>query len=125
MSRDDVHSLLADLKEGHLLGEQNFRGLDVDAYLDERDEALFADEWMRAYERYAGDAALAEQEVLRNIRETAFKRTITLTGEPELAGYVSDDFGLIGCYLLQKEEQNDFVWKLFGSYRLGKLPLCS
>ncbi|MBB6022387.1 hypothetical protein HNR77_003484 [Paenibacillus sp. JGP012] len=123
MDRDDVHTLLAELKDGHLLDDQNFKGLDIDAYLDERDEPSFADEWMQAYERYAGDSAVAEQEVLRSIRETAFKRTITLTGDPELAGYVSDDFGLIGCYLLHKHEQNDFVKRLLGSYRQGKLPL--
>jgi len=42
-----------------------------------------------------------EEEVLRACRELAFKRTITLAGDPELAGYVSDDIGLIGAALLQ------------------------
>lgn len=33
---------------------------------------------------------------------------------------------LLGCYLLQKHnEPNDFVKQLLGSYRQGKLPLCS
>ncbi|MGO4528417.1 hypothetical protein AB4Z30_04990 [Paenibacillus sp. 2TAF8] len=116
MSRDDVNLLLQDLKEERLLCERNFEGLDVEAYLDKRDEAPFADEWMKAYERYAGDSAVAEDEVLRQIREIAFKRTISLTGEPELAGYVSDDFGLIGCYLLQDGEQDAFVNRLYEGY---------
>ena len=116
MSRSDVNTLLQDLKEERLLSERNFEGLDVEAYLDKRDEAPFADEWMQAYERYAGDSAVAEDEVLRQIREIAFKRTINLTGEPELAGYVSDDFGLIGCYLLQDSEQDAFVNRLYEGY---------
>lgn len=116
MSRSDVDTLLQDLKEGRLLDERNFEGLDVEAYLDERDEAPFADAWMQAYERYAGDSVIAEDEVLRQIRETAFKRTLSLTGEPELAGYVSDDFGLIGCYLLQGSGQDAFVERLYEGY---------
>ncbi|WP_434751483.1 hypothetical protein [Paenibacillus amylolyticus] len=93
--------------------------------MDERDEAPFADEWMQAYERYAGDSAVAEDEVLRQIREIAFKRTISLTGEPELAGYVSDDFGLIGSYWLQDGEQDAFVNRLYEGYAQEKLPLRS
>lgn len=122
MSRSDVNTLLADLKEGRLLREQNFEGLDIEAVLDERDEAPFADHWMQAFEQCASDSAVAEEEVLRQIRETAFKRTLTLTGEPELAGYVSDDFGLIASYLLQEGEQNSFVNQLLNSYTQGNMP---
>ena len=42
MSRNDVNTLLQDLKEGRLLDERNFEGMDVEVYLDERDEAPFA-----------------------------------------------------------------------------------
>lgn len=126
MSRSDVNTWLKELQDRRLIRDQHFEGLDIEAYLDMRDEAPFADEWMQAYERYAGDPAAAEDEVLRQIRETAFKQTISLTGDPEIAGYVSDDFGLIGLFLLQEVVIEDtFVHQLLESYRQGTLPLRS
>ncbi|MEK3921599.1 MULTISPECIES: hypothetical protein [Paenibacillus] len=123
MSRTDVEKLLLDLNEGRILTQQTFEGLDVEVYLDERDASVFADEWMQAFERWARVTAVAEEEVLRACREQAFKQTLALTGEPELAGYVSDDIGLIGAALLQDVVHEPFVNELLESYRQGRLPL--
>ncbi|MDQ0656868.1 hypothetical protein [Paenibacillus sp. W2I17] len=123
MSKTDVEKLLADLNEGRILTQQTFEGLDVEIYLDERDASAFADEWMQAFERWAQDKVVAEEEVLRACREQAFKQTLALTGEPELAGYVSDDMGLIGAALLQGTANDSFVDQLLESYRQGRLPL--
>lgn len=119
MSRTDVEKLLLDINEGRILTHQTFEGLDV----EERDASAFADEWMQAFERWAQDTAVAEEEVLRACREQAFKQTLALTGEPELAGYVSDDIGLIGAALLQGTANDSFVDQLLESYRQGRLPL--
>ncbi|MCW3791950.1 hypothetical protein OM416_10180 [Paenibacillus sp. LS1] len=123
MSKTDVEKLLLDLNEGQILTQQTFEGLDVEVYLDERDASAFADKWMQAFERWAQDTVVAEEEVLRACREQAFKQTLALTGEPELAGYVSDDIGLIGAALLQNMMQDSFVNQLLESYRQGRLPL--
>lgn len=123
MSKTDVEKLLLDLNEGRILTQQTFEGLDVEVYLDERDASVFADEWMQAFERWARVTAVAEEEVLRACREQAFKQTLALTGEPELAGYVSDDIGLIGAALLQDVVHEPFVNELLESYRQGRLPL--
>ncbi|OMF17559.1 hypothetical protein BK131_06255 [Paenibacillus amylolyticus] len=123
MSKTDVEKLLLDLNEGQILTQQIFEGLDVEIYLDERDAPAFADEWMQSFERWAQDTVVAEEEVLRACREQAFKQTLALTGEPELAGYVSDDMGLIGAALLQDVMQDSFVNQLLESYRQGRLPL--
>ncbi|WP_405172526.1 hypothetical protein MHI12_12465 [Paenibacillus sp. FSL H8-0280] len=123
MSKTDVEKLLFDLNKGRILTKQTFEGLDVEIYLDERDASAFADEWMQAFERWAQDTAVAEEEVLRACREQAFKQTLAITGEPELAGYVSDDIGLIGAALLQDVMQDSFVNQLLESYRQGRLPL--
>ncbi|MEK4052030.1 hypothetical protein MHB84_00140 [Paenibacillus sp. FSL F4-0087] len=122
MSRVDVDKLLADMNEGRILSQQTFEGLDVEAYLDQRDASEFADEWMQAFERFA-QSDVVEEEVLRASRELAFKRTIALAGDPELAGYVSDDIGLIGAALLQDEMQDSFVMQLLERYQQGTLPL--
>ncbi|MCP1183842.1 hypothetical protein [Paenibacillus sp. 1781tsa1] len=123
MSRTDVEKLLSELNEGRILTQQTFEGLDVEVYLDDRDASTFADEWMQSFERWAQATAVAEEEVLRACREQAFKQTLALTGEPELAGYVSDDLGLIGAALLQDAVNDIFVNKLLESYRQGRLPL--
>ncbi|MFE6073504.1 hypothetical protein ACFVQB_03385 [Paenibacillus sp. NPDC057886] len=47
MSRVDADKLLADMNEGRILSQQTFEGLDVEAYLDQRDASEFADEWMQ------------------------------------------------------------------------------
>ncbi|QLG41137.1 hypothetical protein HW560_25545 [Paenibacillus sp. E222] len=122
MSRLDADKLLADMNEGRILSQQTFEGLDVEAYLDQRDASEFADEWMQAFERFA-QSDVVEEEVLRACRELAFKRTIALAGDPELAGYVSDDIGLIGAALLQDEMQDSFVMQLLERYQQGTLPL--
>ncbi|SEK28047.1 hypothetical protein [Paenibacillus sp. OK003] len=122
MSRVEADKLLADMNEGRILSQQTFEGLDVEAYLDQRDASEFADEWMQAFERFA-QSDVVEEEVLRACRELAFKRTIALAGDPELAGYVSDDIGLIGAALLQDEMQDSFVIQLLERYQQGTLPL--
>ncbi|MGX1828241.1 hypothetical protein ACWIE6_08320 [Paenibacillus taichungensis] len=123
MSRVDADKLLADLNAGLIINQQTFEGLEVEAYLDQRDASEFADEWMQAFERFAQNSDVVEEEVLRVCRELAFKRTIALAGDPELAGYVRDDIGLIGAALLQDEMQNLFVKQLLERYQQGTLPL--
>ncbi|WDQ30315.1 hypothetical protein PTQ21_17855 [Paenibacillus marchantiae] len=123
MSRVDADKLLADLNAGLMINQQTFEGLEVEAYLDQRDASEFADEWMQAFERIAQNSDVVEEELLRVCRELAFKRTIALAGDPELAGYVSDDIGLIGAALLQDEMQNLFVKQLLERYQQGTLPL--
>ncbi|MFE6073505.1 hypothetical protein ACFVQB_03390 [Paenibacillus sp. NPDC057886] len=60
---------------------------------------------------------------MNGCRELAFKRTIALAGDPELAGYVSDDIGLIGAALLQDEMKDLFVMQLLERYQQGTLRL--
>lgn len=123
MSRADADKLLSELNEGLILTQQTFEGLDVDAYLDERDATEFADDWMQAFEQFVPGSEVAEEKVLRSCRELAFKRTLAYTRNPELSGYVSDDMGLIGAFLFQNEVQDSFVEQLLESYRQGTLPL--
>ena len=124
MNRREAEKLLNELNEGRLITNELFQGLDIDSYLDKRDDSNFADEWMSAYQRWVQDAdSIAEDELLRASREQAFKQTLQHTGNPELAGYVSDDIGLIGARLLQGEHEHSFVGQLLESYHNGKLPL--
>lgn len=152
MSRTDTDRLLAELASGTLLTPEMFENLDMEGYLDARDVPEFADAWMQAYRDTVQDPATIEEDTLRACREQAFKQTFRFTGEHELAAYVSDDFGLIGAFLMQEGDlkpnpnlnpnldpnpnhnpnQNSvsnpnqtpipFAAHLLESYRQGKLP---
>lgn len=121
MSRAEADRLLTELTE--MITSQSFEGLDIEAYLDERDEPEFADAWMRSFHILGERAETDVEEVLRTYREKAFKQTFAYTGDADLAGYVSDDIGLIGVYLLQDGFQDSFLEKLLEGYSQGRLPL--
>lgn len=121
MSRTDADRLLTELTQ--MITSQSFEGLDVETYLDERDEPGFADAWMRVFHKLVNASGKNEEEIVRACREKAFKQTITYTGNPDLAGYVSDDIGLIGAYLLQDRVKDSFVDQMFECYKRGNLPL--
>lgn len=121
MSRAEADRLLTELTQ--MITSQSFEGLDIEAYLDERDEPEFADVWMRSFHILGDRAETNVEEVLRTYREKAFKQTFAYTGDADLAGYVSDDIGLIGVYLLQDGFQDSFLEKLLEGYSQGRLPL--
>lgn len=81
MNRREAEKLLNELNEGRLITNELFQGLDIDSYLDKRDDSAFADEWMSAYQRWVQDAdSIAEDEMLRASREQAFKQTSPYRG---------------------------------------------
>lgn len=97
MNRREAEKLLKELNDGRFITNEMFQGLDIDSYLDKRDDSAFADEWMSAYQRYVQDAdSIAEDELLRASREQAFKQTLHHTGDPALAGYVVMILALLG-----------------------------
>lgn len=136
MNKTYADSLLAELVSGTLLTPLMFENLDVEGYLDTRDEPAFSAAWMQAYRDTVHNPDLMEEDTLRSCREQAFKQTYRFTGEHELAAYVSDDFGLIGAFLMQEGDLKPtpnsgqkpstnpvpFAVQLLESYRQGKLP---
>lgn len=83
-----------------MLEKIDFSNLDIDELLDNRDSAAFDDEWVRVYnavESLKNAMNYSEQEIENNtkLREQVFLMIYEFTNDGDLAGDVSDDFGLI------------------------------
>lgn len=76
--------------------------------------------WSSSYEK-VDKIDPSENKVIREIREFVFKQTFRITQNSELAGYTSDDFGLISK-VFENKINIEFINKLWDSYLLGKFP---
>lgn len=96
----ELQTLLHTLQHPGLL-DQGFFDFDHDVALDERDAEPFDAEWMRVYRELKETTISAEQqELLSEIGKAAFLRTMEVTRSSDLAGYISDDFDLLGRGLI-------------------------
>jgi hypothetical protein len=104
------------------------RALDWIEYLDERDRPPFDEHWSAAFERIErakAELSKSRQNSLKArstiARERAFKLVVKVTGNSDLASYVSDDFGLIfdarGLDLA-----DPWIQALLDEYLAGRLP---
>ncbi|TVX93407.1 hypothetical protein [Paenibacillus agilis] len=94
--------------------------VDWDAELDARDADEFDREWRSSYEKLY-QLVPDENEMIQDIREFTFKQTFRITKNPELAGYTSDDLGLISQAFDNKIDI-PFIHDLWKSYIQGKFP---
>lgn len=77
------------------LSQINYEELDIDDFLDQRDSDPFDSEWVRVYQALE---ELKKGKTVADTREIEKKAYITVyekSENDELAGYISDDFGLI------------------------------
>jgi len=102
--------------------------LDSNSYLDERDRAPFDENWCNAFELIEKSKiklSSKEKKLLKDrvavLRETIFKLTIRISHDSELAGYISDDFGLI-FDALALNLGDPWVQALLNEYLSGRLP---
>lgn len=109
-----------------VLEQVNFDTLDIDELLDNRDAAVFDVEWIRVYDAIESLKNLvnypeAEKETNAKIREQVFRMLYEFTSDSDLAGYVSDDFGLISDAKLLGYKD---LWldKLVACYEKGIIP---
>jgi len=94
--------------------------VDWDAELDARDKHEFVSAWNSSYEKLH-ELSPSESQTTLDIREYAFKQTFRITRNAELAGYVSDDWGLIST-ALENDIQIEFIHNLWDSYLKGSFP---
>lgn len=93
---------------------------DWDTLLDKRDEAEFDTRWTSSCEALRSIDS-SESQLIADIRERAFKETFRLTQHPELAGYVSDDLGLIAS-AADHQFDSAFIQQLWNIYLKGSFP---
>ncbi|MFD0713197.1 hypothetical protein [Paenibacillus sp. GCM10027626] len=96
------------------------KNVDWDAELDARDAIEFEAAWNSSYDKI-NEIDPSENKMIREIREFVFKQTFRITQNSELAGYTSDDFGLISKAFDNKTDI-EFINNLWDSYLQGKFP---
>lgn len=122
----EINALLEELESGELLRGALSGIKNVTELLGNRDSDLFLIPWMAAYrlveERKADRAAIEDANpIIARLREAAFRQVFERHRSSDLAGYISDDFGLIGDALALRENI-PLVDELLQSYRRGKVP---
>lgn len=120
MSSTEV--LLRAIQNGILLGESTFEDLDADWILSGRDEPDFEREWLRLFECLKDVTFDAdENQKINQLRDAAFKATFKNCSNPDLAGYVSDDFEVIAKGVA-REPEDAFLAKLLETYVAHSIP---
>lgn len=120
MSSTDV--LLRAIQNGILLGRSTFEDIDADEVLSGRDEPDFDSEWVRLFEQLK-DITLDDDETrkINQLREVAFKATFKSCSDPDLSGYVSDDFEVIAIGAFS-ELEDAFLSALLEAYAGDSIP---
>lgn len=91
--------------------------------LGQRDQTEFDNAWTESQRALSSKPYLnrADEIEITNLRESVFKSVFRLTSDAEAAGYVSDDFGLIG-EAVAKDCHNEWIEWLLKVYRSGRFP---
>ena len=123
---DNVSEFNAQVRALDLLGKVDFSDADVaDDLIDARESDPFDSEWMRVYSAIQDIEVEAELQtknvVIDELREWAFKRAHGVSGNAEIAGYVSDDFELL-ARALQADWSDQWLGALWQEYRAGRFP---
>lgn len=92
---------------------------DLDEALDTRDEESFTAAWMGAFDLVQSGGG--ENEAIAAIREAAFRQAFARWKSGDLAGYVSDDWGLIAQAIVGGV-RSTFVAGLLAAYFAGRFP---
>ena len=103
------------------LSQINYEELNIDDFLDQRDSDLFDSEWVRVYQALE---KLKEGKPVADTREVEKKAYITVyekSENDELAGYISDDFGLIADSK-RLNYSNEWLVKLISCYENARIP---
>lgn len=95
--------------------------LDIDEVLDQRELPVFDREWMRVYR--AVEVLKKARPIFDNqsIREKAYRLVYAQSSSAGLAGYISDDFGLIADSKLLNY-WDPWLSKLIACYESARIP---
>lgn len=91
--------------------------------LGQRDQTEFDNAWTESLKALSSKPYLnrADEIDVTNLCESVFKAVFRLTSNADAAGYVSDDFGLIG-EAVSKGCLSEWIEWLLKVYRSGKFP---
>ncbi len=92
----DIETLLQSVRREVILNANTFEDAVSEEVVSRRDQPEFEGEWLRIFDELKDVSLCTEQStVAEHIREAAYKAVFKHTGNPDLSGYVSDDFEII------------------------------
>ena len=103
------------------LNQINFEELDIDDFLDQRDSDPFDGEWMRVYHAVETLKKDTVADDSREIEKKAYIMVYEKSEDDELAGYISDDFGLIADSK-RLGYSDEWLDKLISCYEHARIP---
>lgn len=103
------------------LSQINYEELDIDDFLDQRDSDPFDSEWVRVYQSLEELKKGKTVEDTREIEKKAYITVYEKSEDDELAGYVSDDFGLIADSK-RLGYSDEWLDKLISCYENARIP---
>ncbi|QDQ87369.1 hypothetical protein FMZ60_07075 [Alcaligenaceae bacterium SJ-26] len=95
--------------------------MDWDQALDGRDACKFDQAWCASHEAVQAASRNGDSSEICRLRESVFKQVLSLTGNPDVAAYASDDFGLM-AQAAEAGVQSPFINGLWNAYLDGRFP---
>jgi hypothetical protein len=120
---DKLRKLLQKMEHASIVPNLSLKQEEIEAALDQRDDPHFAETWMNAFrqiEAKKGSKQDAEPRI-GQLREMAYLQSYERWQSPDLAAYISDDFGLIGD-ALATNYHNAWVNGLLHAYLSLRFP---
>jgi hypothetical protein len=123
---DKLDALLAEISQGRIIERLDLAPDQIDDALDRRDGEQFSRKWIDEINKVEGHKAargLAHDSDprVRRLRETAYVKSYQQWNSPELAGYISDDFGLIGD-AVSLDLTDSWIYSLLNAYMNHSFP---
>ena len=121
MIKNEINDLLAKISCPSFF--DFLKKLDIDEYLDARDEDPFDSQWMDNFNRLEkSHFNTNDLDLINKIRECVFKQSFKVIGSDEISGKISDDFEIIAKEIALNQIDKWPVSYLWKSYQSGIFP---
>lgn len=122
------HFAAAKLSQGAFFSSMAYPRTDeeIEQLLEQRDRDAFSSRWMTAYRQLEAEKVARPLDhdaaaMIDKLRELAYLQSFQRWQSPDLAAYVSDDFGVIG-EMLSVNGDDAWVTTLLQAYQDGRVP---
>lgn len=109
------------LKLLNMLNNINYEDIDIDEFLDKRENKTFDSEWIRVYNNIEKLKKNKNIKDNKDICKKAYIIVFEKTECDELAGYISDDFGMISDSKMLNYS-DEWLNKLIDCYEKCEIP---
>jgi hypothetical protein len=122
---DSIEELLTLLNEGQVIQRISIStDQEIELILDSREREDFSSLWMESFDNVESQQSSKENrlaELVTQLREVAYLKSYARWKSPDLAAFISDDFGLIADAIATRIK-DPWIDLLLNSYLAGAVP---